>query len=157
MQVRREFVQQSYVSGLRFLREGFEIDHQTAVVIGGKKKRDLASKPGASFLTVQEITNARDKVSAVKVLHHRKYFHVGAFRLQKRHDFFVYWTDRLPVDHVEHRVRFRIYSLQMAVRAENLQPSRKKQVDLARILAQGRKAGRVPGNVERGPNSLLGV
>src|ERR1700674_3556285 len=45
----------------------------------------------------------------------------------------------------------------MAVRAENLQPRREEQVDLARILAQGREAGRIPGNVECGPNSLLRV
>ena len=49
VQVGGEFVQQSYVSGLRFLGEGFEIDHQTAVMIGGKKEADLAPKLGASF------------------------------------------------------------------------------------------------------------
>ena len=157
VQVRREFVQESYVSGLRFLRERFEIDHQTAIVIGGKKEPDLSSKPGTSFLIVQEITHARNKVGAVKVLHHRKHFHVGAFRLQKRHYFVVHRMHRLPMNHVEHRVRIRIHGLQMAVWTENLKPCREKQVDLARVLAQGRETGRVPGNVERGSYPLLGV
>src|SRR5450756_3216721 len=45
----------------------------------------------------------------------------------------------------------------MAVWTKNLQPRGEEQVELAGILAQGGEAGRVPGNIERGPNPLLGV
>src|SRR5208282_3571783 len=65
--------------------------------------------------------------------------------------------DGLSLDHVEHGVGFRIHGLQMAVWTENLQPGGEEQIDLARILAQGREAGRIPGNVECRPHPLLGV
>ena len=47
MQVGRKLVQQSDVAGLPFLGERFEIDHQSAVTIGGEKNADLAAEARA--------------------------------------------------------------------------------------------------------------
>src|SRR5208282_4495827 len=81
VQVGRKLVEQSYVSGLAFFRKGFEVDHQAAIMVGGKKKPDLASESGARFWIVQKIDNAGNKVGAVKILHYGKHFHLRVFRL----------------------------------------------------------------------------
>ncbi len=79
VEVGREFVQQSYVSYLTSFREGLEINHQAAIVIGREKKGDFAAKPGASLRIVKEIGNGGNKVGSVEVLHDWKDFHVGVF------------------------------------------------------------------------------
>ena len=113
-------------------------------MIGGKKKADLPSKFGAGLRIVEEIADAGNEVGAVKILHDRKHFHVGVFRLQKRHDLVIHGVDCLSLDHVEHRVGFGIDGLEMTVWTENLEPRGEEQIDLPGILAQGRETGGVP-------------
>ena len=47
--------------------------------------------------------------------------------------------------------------MQVAVRGEHVQPFRIEQVNLVGVLAQGRKTGRVPGDVESSTDSFVGV
>ena len=106
VQVGGEFVEQRDVARLAFLGKGFEIDHQAAIVIGGEKEPDLTAKTGAGCGILEEVGDAGNEVGAVKVLNDGKDFHVGVFRLQKRHDLVVDGTDGLSVNHVEHCVGF---------------------------------------------------
>ena len=106
-------------------------------MIGGEEESDLAAKAGARFRIVQEIGDAGNEVGAIKILDDRKHVHVDVFGLQKRHDLIVHGVNALAMNHVKHGVRFRIDSFEMTIRVENLQPGRKQQINLARVLAQG--------------------
>ena len=144
VQVRREFFQQRHVSWLPLLGKGFKVHHQPAVAVGREEEHDLAPEVGARFGIIQETVNARKEIGAIEVLHYRKHVHVRALRLQEGHDFVVHGVERVAVDHIEHLVGLRIDALQVAVRRQHLQPHRKEQINLARVLTQGRKAGGVP-------------
>src|SRR5208337_2313816 len=157
MQVGRKLVQQRDVARLSLLGKGLEIDHQAAVAIGGEKESDLMAEAGARRRIIEEVGDDRTEVVAVEILDHGEDFHIGVFRLEERHDFFVNRTHLLILNHVEHRVCVRINGLQVAIGAQNLQPCGKQQVDLAGILPQRGIAGRVPGNIEGGANTFLGI
>src|SRR5436190_20653730 len=136
MKIGRELAQQRDVSSLAFLGKGFEVDHQSLVVIRSEEQADFAAETGAGLRVVEEIADSRNEIGAVEVLHNREDLNRGVFGLEKWHHLVVDGMETVTADDVKHFVGFGIDSLEAAVGREDLQPDREQQIDLASILPQ---------------------
>ena len=110
---------------------------------------------GARIRIFQKIGNSGNPVCAVGVVDHGEDFHARIFRIEKRHDLVIHRTDRAALHDIEEFSRLLVDALHVAVGADHVQPVGIEHVDLARVRAQRRKAGRVPRNIKRGANAFF--
>ena len=129
VQVSRQFVQQCQITGLAFLGKVLEVHHQTLVVVAGQESRNLHRGSGPAHPDHQEFGDV-DPLNAVEVVHQRKNFYAGVFRLQERHDFVVHRLDGLALDCVEELIGLRIDPLHIAIGRQHVQPFGIEQIDL---------------------------
>src|SRR5204862_665595 len=98
-----------------------------------------------------------DPVGAVEIVDQGKDFGAGVLRFQKRHHLGIDGVNGAALNHIEKVVGFGINALKVAVGGKHVQPFRIQQIDLPRVLPQRRKAGRIPGNIERAANTFVNV
>src|SRR5258708_29564148 len=155
MQVGREFLEQCQIAELTKFGEGLKIHHETAKPVGSKKLFNLLAEKRARSGTVQEGGDITYPIGSVEIVDHGEDIHVGVFRLEERHDAVVDGVDSVALYHIEKLVGLIVHGLQSSVGGQYVEPVGIEQVDLVSEVAQGRKTGGIPRDVEGGSNALL--
>ena len=125
------------------------------VAAGGEKLRRLFSEERPGLGVVQEFCNAPDPICPVEIVDHGEDFHAGVFQIEKFHDAVIDGENFGAFHHIEEFVGLVVYGLEVAIGGEHVQPIGIEYVDLAGVVAEGRKAGGVPRNVECGADAFF--
>src|SRR5581483_8845240 len=158
MQIRAQFLDQRHKSWLRLEWNFFKVQRYAFELIAGQVQQKIRAEGLPRRWIVQKIAEIRKPLLAdlVKVIDQRKDFNLSFFRAQKRHYAIVSRMDQSIFHHLKWVVHA-VKALQMSIRAEHMQPFRKKKVDLRIVLFERDKTRGVPINIIGRADTFIGI